>query len=676
MTPLASTRRWLTPRRGFLILLAVLVVLRLIQALNATHSHDGEEGYTLLAAHELVHNHVWPYQIYQMTPWENGSRLVVLLAAPLLALLGPALLVLKLVGLLINIVTFCGLYLLVRDSYGPRPALLACLLYLFFPGPVFDYSLTAHGFHPDSVAIQLFFLWRLVLLLKRRRSRRDLLLCGALGGFAVWFAYISVIVVIAGSLVLLRGVWRQRRRDPSGVAAQALWYVAGGAIFATLLLAYNIHDGFAGLRVYGETSVLSFVSPGALGQKLSHFYQFSLPVLLHFSNLARRSDVLATGFNVLYWITALACVAWPFRRWLGRRWAARGSTVGSTAAAAFAAAPLDAIMPLFVGLTMLVFLTSAHLLEPYHLVPVLVLLLAPVSARLAALWFRGGVAGQGVALSLVGAVLAVGVPANLGELRPDRLGMSLYVDGRNYPFFFRRLQMFYARSKPVRHIHNHRRWIELPLELEHTNEPPPGYPPSFYGDDLYTTVVSGRAAASITRYLRAPAPAGDRAKKLELAGHLLARAFYHGRMDAAAVYRHVGRLPDAEIPTVLEGLGLSLDSGQHEEFIDVAGTTLRPRGKNRAATLRSWQERLVFGMGRQVWISLLFDQPGYGCAAALPPALRPAYIRGMGYGVTCYLVRETPSRLLQQICPALRPHFRQGIRESGQRCRRSFNLYK
>ena len=656
MTAAIRLHRWLWAGRGFLLLLALLLVLRLVQALNSTHSFDYEDGYTLAAAFERLHHDVWPYPVYQISDWENGSRLLVWLAVPLCALLGPSLLVLKLVALLFTCVTFCALYLLVRETYGRRPALLACLLYLFFPGPVFHYSLTAHGFHPDSVAFQLLFLWRLVLLLKGRYRPRELLLCGLLGGFAVWFAYISALTVIAGTAVLLSHLWRRRHSAPAALSLQLLAYVAGGMVFVVLLLAYNLDNQMAGLYVYARTPITSYISLSGLGHKLAHFWGDSLPLFFTFSKPLNRSDMLSSLFGVLYWVAAVGALAWPY---LGRLAAAR--RLPGALALAPPRSSLDAVLWLLVGLTLFVFLASGHDLWAYHLIPLLVLLLGPISARLVRLRRLGRLPGQLVATGFVGLLLALGIPLNLQELRLHSAGLGRHVDGRNYQVLYRRITEL---PSPAPLVSNIQRWMELPLELSYATMWHLDYPVGDYGYELADPLFRADAPRGITRLLDDPRWARSPSKPRILAGYLLARAYIKQRMTREAIFLLVDSRAAEEQPLLLEGLGFGLEMHHYPEFL--------------AATQNNQlrQRRLAFGMGRSVPVSVLFDYRGYGCASFLPPGLRASYVEGLGYGLSCRLVKQVPASVRRRICAALRSFFDRGVARSGLRCKRIFDLHR
>ena len=352
----------LTPRRIVALLLALFLLLRLAQALTSTHSYDDEEGYTLTAAFELINHDVWPYQAYQLSDWENGSRVVVWVAAALTWLLGPCLLVLKLTGIIFSCALLAALYLVASAVAGPRAGLLAGLLYIFFPEPVFHYSMTAHGFHTDSVFLQLLFLWRLVRALQGARRIRDLLLCGLLGGLAVWFAYISVSLVLAGSVLLL---WRVLRDREQTARRRVAAYVAAGAVGAVLLVAYNMDNGWAGQKIYDAHSVATYVAPTDLGKKLVHFGRTTVPVMAHFANFRHKQDLGGTVFSLVYWVVAFAALIWPL---IARR-RRRGRDADPVKPGGHG--DLAAVVGGTLLVTLFLFLSSKHPAEPWHLVPFL-----------------------------------------------------------------------------------------------------------------------------------------------------------------------------------------------------------------------------------------------------------------------------------------------------------------
>ena len=677
-TPAApASPRWLTPGRALGGLLLLFLLLRLLQALTSTHSFDDEEGYTLSAAFELLHHNVWPYQAYQLSDWENGSRLVVWVAAALAWVFGPALFVLKLTGILFSCALLTALFLLVRSVAGTRAGLLAGLLYIFFPEPVFQYSMTAHGFHTDSVFLQLLFFWRLILVVQGARRYRDLLLCGLLGGLAVWFAYISVTLCIAGTALLLVRLFQDKRLPLTRRLAQAGTYLGASLVGALLLLSYNLDNEWSGLKIYDAHSVASYVAPTDLADKISHFARYTLPTFTHFANDRHKGDVEGTLFSVFYWIVALAALCWPLVARLRRRREAGRDAVAARAPGG----PWDlaAVVGGTLGVTLFVFLSSKHPVEPWHLVPILIMLLGPLACAMDAAWRGARLVARGAAVAAVAALLAMGVPLNLAQIHPESFGMSLRVDGRHYPLFFHRLWQFYPRLEPVEHVSMHMRWQILPLELEHATEWYTIHPVSFLGDDYYWPLVGElEPDQAITRMLARQPPTREVATNLQiLAGFMLCRSAYNGGRPPEEVIGFIARRSREEQGDLMEGLGFCVEARHYRDYIDVAREFkgLAPEGDEE--TRSRLLGRMVMGMGRGVRVPFLFKYSGFNCATLLPEDLRVPFMEGMGFGHDCRLIGEgIPGAVERQICPALRPAFAQGVKDSAGRCDKVFDLYE
>ena len=237
MKPLTAPARG---HDGALLALLVLafILLRLLIASSTVISFDDEDGFNITAAWEMLKPaSTLTYPMFQMSDAEGGSLITALLLVPLVLLLGPSLFALHLVGLLYSTAALLGLYLVCRRAFSAAVARLACLLYIFFPGPLLHYSVTAHGFHPDSVTFQLFFIWLLLLALERGRPALTFM-AGLLGGACTYFAYISALTVLPFAaifslqMVRRRGIWRGLM--PVGVL------VAGLAVGVLPLVIYNL----------------------------------------------------------------------------------------------------------------------------------------------------------------------------------------------------------------------------------------------------------------------------------------------------------------------------------------------------------------------------------------------------------------------------------------------------
>ena len=654
----------ITPRLVFLLLLALFVVLRVAHSLTAVASFDDEDGYTLAAAYELLSDRQWPYQAFQLSDWENGTLLMVLLAVPFCWAFGPCLFALKMTGLVVSCVTFTGLYLLCKESFGARAGLLACLLYIFFPNPVYGYSVTAHGFHPDSMAIQLMFLWWLVRIYKRETpGQRDFFILGALAGFAIYFAYISVFAVAAGVIPWL---WLTlRKRAPRGRFNIGI-FISGGLAGTSPILLYNVLNKFKGFNVY-HGGISEYFSLTQLSAKLQFFKEHTLHALLYFTN---PFDPHASGYGVFeksFWVVALAGAALPLGLALWRRLKKRPAHSSPPGEAnAFAGAYIDAVIPMFVVFTLIIFFTSRHPVGPAHIVPMLLLLLVSVTARLGLLWTRGRLPGKVIAALLVVGLLGVGGHGLFGALKPARLGSGLVMDGRNYPLFFFRT-LVTLENTPAKHKEHGARHLllTLPPELSldnkdyiHADHSPafPG-PPGTKPPDW---------AAVLRSYLDESVGTDVKLDKNVSVGLALAR-LYQRRIPEKQMRRYISldqvmdfisKFDEARAGPMLEILGFNL--GPRHDLL----SPLRKHVADKPADVqRRLEKRVAFGIGRATFLPAYFESPATWCEhEKLPQSLQPAYIKGLGHAVATRMIRPVPRWTEDNLCARHRDLFWQGVR--------------
>ena len=662
-TPRGSEAGWrlgrlhISPRMVFCALLGLFVVLRVAHSLTAVASFDDEDGYTLAAAFELLGEHQWPYQAYLLSDWENGTLLVVLLAVPFCWLFGPCLFALKMTGLTVSCITFTGLYLLCKESFGVRAGLFVLLIYIFFPNPVYGYSVTAHGFHPDSMALQLPFLWWLVKIYKRRApTRSHFFFLGALGGFAVYFAYISVFVVAAGVLPWL---WLSiRKRAPRGRFRLAS-FIGGLFVGSIPLLVYNVFNGFLGFNVYhGQASV--YFTPTELAAKVQFFQEYTMRALLYFSNPFDPHSSTFGVFEKAFWGVALAAVLLPLAFRLVRRLRKKPATDSP-----WGGRYIDAVIPLFVILTLAIFFNSRHPVGPAHIIPMLLLLFVGIAGRLGVLWERGRMVGKVAAALLVIGLLAVGGPRQLDEIKPERLGSGLVMDGRNYPlFFFRALNTLEGsglkhKEHGARHL-----LLALPPELSLDNKDyihadhSPAFP-RHEGPPPNWDAVLGR-------YLTEPSGTDIKLDKSASVGLALARLFQRihppgsGRRHASLdqLMKFVARYDEAKAGTMLEILGFNLGP-RH----DLLSPLRKHMASKPAAEQRRLEQRVAFGMGRATFLPAYFESPSTWCEhEKLPQTLQPFYIKGLGHAVATRMIAPVPRWVEDNLCPARRAQFWQGVK--------------
>ncbi len=650
------------PRTVFFALLGLFVVLRIAHSLTAVSSFDDEDGYTLAAAFELMGDHSWPYQAYQLSDWENGTLLVVLLALPFCALFGPSLFALKMTGLTISCVTFTGLYVLCKESFGARAAIFACVLYIVFPNPVYGYSVTAHGFHPDSMAIQLFLVWYFVKVFKEQAPTvRQFFILGVLSGFAVYFAYISVFAVGAGVLPWL--VLTLMKKVPRARRFRLTAYVVGGLVGSIPLLTYNLFNGLLGFNVY-HGKIGSYVNPTDLADKLSFFFDRTMHALLYFSNPFDPHSATFGIFEKAWWVVVLVAVILPLAYRLFRRLRKKPAT-GSPWAGTY----LDAVIPLFVIFTLAIFINSKHPVGPAHIVPMLLMLLVALAGRLGLLWERGGIPGKIVALAVVAGVMVAGVPKQLKEIKPSRLGSGLVLDGRNYPLFFFRALVTLEGSGLDRKEHGARHLLlTLPAELTLDNKDyihsdhAPAFPKQ-PGQPLPDWRVE------LKRYIGNPTGTDVKLSKPASVGLALARLFQrrHGpQMKRLAsldqIMAFVSTYGEKQAGGMLEILGYNL--GPRNDLL----TPLRKHVASKPADVqRRLERRIAFGMGRATFLPAYFETHVTWCDhEKLPQTLQPDYIKGLGHAVATRAIRAVPRWAEDPLCARRRALFWQGVKMASE----------
>lgn len=634
------------------MILGAFILLRLAQALTSTFSYDDEDGYTAMAAWELLQGAGWPYQAYLLSDWEIGTLMSVLVAAPLAYLMGPSLFVLKLTALLFSCLTLAGIFLLAREAIHQRAALTACALFALFPGPLLHYSQVAHGFHPESTAFQMLFFWQVFVILRGRATPGRVFLTALLGGIAISFAYISALAVLCGAVVLIVALCRRGERSLlSGVA------VLGAMAGLLPWWIYNLDNHFLGLTIYRESALTSFFSLADLSGKADHFLQKTLPTLLHFSDWSDRPRPLLSLFNGVFWALAALALLWPLAHRLVYRRQAR------TPGAATPGPSVELPLLLLLLLSLFVFFASGHPIYPWHLYSLLTFLLIPLASCLAGLWSSSSRAVRGVGLALFALFCVMGGWVNLAEIHPGQAGVSLSLDGRNRPLFYDRLRDLAGRDPPLLSLDNMHKWLRLPLEGIMAGRGKTGFHTSFFGDDIYHMLGGDQPLENLRRFVHQPAYSEFGRKKQVVAGYALSRALEFGQVTSSEVLDLGGGLPPEAVLPLMEGLGFGLSREQVAELLRQMGR--RPKG---AGALRQWSQWMAFGMGRGVRAFVFYGAKEPHCGESLPRPLRSAYAAGLGYGMACRLVHPAMESAEGRICPGLRAAFARGFRRRPRRC--------
>ena len=631
-------------------ILCLYVGLRVAQILGATASFDDEDGWTLAAAWELLNGKSWPYQTYQLSDWECGTRLVVWLALPFTWLFGPSLLAIKLTGLTISTVTLAGLYLVCRRCYGLAAALIGALLYTFFPAPIYTYSVTAHGFHPDSMAILVFFFWLGAGFYAGPRTRRRMFLVGLLGGFAIFFAYISVLAVVAGLAPLLWMAWRRK-----GAARAALPALVGGlALGVAPLLLYNLLNGFSGVRTY-HGSMGSYFLPQQLGEKVLWFQQHTQRFMVEFSDLAQHSGATRGRFELAFWLLAAAALLWPGLVWLGRRLLGRPREQAPPRGSRY----LDVAVVFMTTLTLFVFVVSGHPVGTMHMVPMLVALLLVMAGRLAALWSEGRVAGKVLAVGLVACFLLAAAPRQFKDIHWGRMDTARVLDARHYSLFLHRAQVVYEhrvfdqrRLDAVRHLA-----MLLPYELARNTK-----------NRVHLTtsplVGSQELAKDLGAFLANPPRLAVSYAPGRVVGLVLLNMLVRPTTTAATLVELLRSFPDDAVARVAETLSYHLSRGGHEQEEMLAGVIKEVARQPRLS--EDVLPALARGVGRASALGLIKGRGKSMCDhRLLPKSVTAAFIVGLGRGLARHLVRPAPAWVSDNVCQAQRARFNTAMTEMG-----------
>src|SRR5438309_8576016 len=206
----------------------------------------GEELYRGTIAQELVTGVKMPFIEYRADNYSGGSLVIGALAAGFFLLFGPTLFALKLAPLLVFTLALVFWYWTIERVAGERVAGYFAVLFCFSPPLFTDFSVTAMGFHSESIffsALTVFLLFS--MLSEDKPSLAYPALLGLTAGVGLWFAYIYGLTLLA---LLGFWVWHDTgmfRR--TRFACFALGFVVG---FAPWIL-INLQSHFAGLVVGG-----------------------------------------------------------------------------------------------------------------------------------------------------------------------------------------------------------------------------------------------------------------------------------------------------------------------------------------------------------------------------------------------------------------------------------------
>src|SRR2546425_1390787 len=244
---------------GFLLLFIASRLLYLV-LLNPSYlfTYLGEELYRGTIAQELVTGLTMPFTEYRANIYAGGSLVRGALAAGFFVLSGPTLSALKLAPLLVFALALVFWYWTIQRHAGERVAGYFAMLFCFSP-PVFTaYSVTAMGFHSESIvfsALTVFLLFKMLSVgaggasagpppaLEEKPSPTFPALLGLTAGFGLWFCYtygLTLLAMLGFWFWHDRGILRRRR---------VLWFALGFVVGFSPWISMNLQNNFSGLLV-------------------------------------------------------------------------------------------------------------------------------------------------------------------------------------------------------------------------------------------------------------------------------------------------------------------------------------------------------------------------------------------------------------------------------------------
>lgn len=263
MTGLPSKTRLAPRERAILIALllgALLVRLAVMWMPGDQMFENGNLPYEELvrgnAAQDMLRGTLLPLFDYQLNVFSGGSLFVSMLAAPLFAVLGPTLNVLRLVSLVFSIPLVLLVFLLVRRKCSLRSAVVAAALCAFGPPGFLFISCTVFGAHPEQTAISVLLAWLWFSWNDAGREGKGLsFLLGLAIGFGLWFSYGLCLIV---GILLLQNLATTRLRGPrASDLLLGLGFVIG---FAPWVVNALTHDGSA-FQIY-DASIADHLHSG------------------------------------------------------------------------------------------------------------------------------------------------------------------------------------------------------------------------------------------------------------------------------------------------------------------------------------------------------------------------------------------------------------------------------
>jgi hypothetical protein len=343
------------------LLVLCLLTLAVRVAMFLCPGADLSEGGRVMAeemargntAIEIVRGPLLPLHEYQQPFW-GGHIVIAAIAAPLFALFGSSLFVLRLATLPFALLGTLSAFLVLDRLAGRKAAWIGGLLLALPPPGYLLLSCTAQGTHLEASAINLC----LVLLWLRERERPTparILTLGFGLGFGVWFGFLALVPI---ALVLTGDALADR----AFVLKRAFWMrVAGFVVGALPWIHLNWIEGGSGFDVYNDKLVSWFDPSGAVfrvARKVVDLAEGDLALSLWLPGSSEGS----VGAPAIL-ITLLVLLLWSLAAWRARH-DLRHAFAGLRTPHVLSTAELGALALLLVPLYLAAYLGSRFELGP------------------------------------------------------------------------------------------------------------------------------------------------------------------------------------------------------------------------------------------------------------------------------------------------------------------------
>ena len=218
-------------------LIAAGLAYRMYLLVNDVPPTNSDEATMGLAALHVAQGRDYPVFFYGQA---YLGTLQAYLTAPLMRVLGPSLIVLRLPPLLFYLAFATGMYLLTRRLHTPGLALFVVAVLALGSDRTIKDQLIGGGGYPEINAAAVWLILGSLALVSGRTRRRTPVLAswGVVAGLLFWVDWLILPYLAAAAAVLLAGWWpRAGGGNRLGAAATV---VAGFAVGAAPLIAFNL----------------------------------------------------------------------------------------------------------------------------------------------------------------------------------------------------------------------------------------------------------------------------------------------------------------------------------------------------------------------------------------------------------------------------------------------------